>query len=98
MASALKEYIVLGVKTNLGFLIRVMQNDEFKKAEIDTGFIERHPELLTPMTDDIESSLIAAAICIDNFQEKGQDTGTGKPTSNWKIFSRRLGVSRNMMI
>jgi len=98
MASALREYIVLGVKTNLGFLIRVMQNDEFRKADIDTGFIERHPELLTPDTDNIESSLIAAAICIDNFQEKGQDTGAGKPTSNWKILSRRLGVSRNMMI
>jgi acetyl-CoA carboxylase biotin carboxylase subunit len=98
MASTLREYFVLGVKTNIGFLIRVMENEEFKKADIDTGFIERHPELLTPLEDKIDSALIAAAISIEEFQQKDEGDGLAKPVSNWKLLARKLGVSRNSML
>lgn len=98
MASSLREYYVLGVKTNIGFLIRVMENEEFKNADFDTGFIERHPELLTPENDGIEPALIAAAICIDKFQQPDKADGLAKPTSNWKLMARRLGVSRNSIL
>ena len=97
MASALREYVVLGVKTNIGFLIRVMKDEEFQKAEIDTGFIDRHPELLTSNSDKTAPALIAAALAMDNaVPENGESEG--KPTSNWKLFARRLGVSRNSLL
>ena len=97
MASALTEYIVLGVKTNIGFLIRVMRDDEFKKADIDTGFIERHPELLTSNSAKPEPALIAAALAMNNSTPESRESG-GKPTSNWKLLARRLGVSRNSLL
>ena len=68
MASALTEYIVLGVKTNIGFLIRVMNNEDFRQGKLDTGFIERHPELLTPGEVDIEPAVIAAALAVEDFE------------------------------
>lgn len=91
MASALTEYIVLGVKTNIGFLIRVMRDEEFKKADIDTGFIERHPELLTSNSVKTEPALIAAALAMNNSTPESRDS-VGKPTSNWKLLARRLSV------
>ncbi|HKQ32084.1 MAG TPA: acetyl-CoA carboxylase biotin carboxylase subunit [Thermodesulfobacteriota bacterium] len=93
MESALREYIVLGVKTNIGFLIRVMNNEEFRKGKIDTGFIERHPELLKPTVLDIEPALITAALSMSSAESAAQTAQ--KPASNWKLFGRRSGVSRS---
>jgi len=92
MGSALNEYIVLGVRTNIGFLRRVMENDEFIRGEIDTGFIERHPELLKANGSGIEHALIAAALVMRN-STKEAETSKQAPVSNWKLYSRKLGVS-----
>jgi acetyl-CoA carboxylase, biotin carboxylase subunit len=93
MECALREYIVLGVKTNIGFLIRVMSDDEFRKGKIDTGFIERHPELLKPSSLETEPALIAAALSMYNSESVSQ--AAQNPASNWKLSGRRLGVSRS---
>ena len=42
---SLSELKVGGVKTNIGFLLNVLNTDEFLKGTCDTGFIEEHPEL-----------------------------------------------------
>jgi len=96
MASALKEYVVLGVKTNIGFLIRVMNNEEFRQGKFDTGFIERHPELLTAGEVDIEPAIIAAALAIEDSEETIEsDKG---PQSNWKLLGRKAGLSGGTLI
>ncbi len=91
MSSALKEYFILGVKTNIGFLKRVMENEEFQRADIDTGFIDRHPELLKTQISNLEQLLIGAALCA----EKPTATSTTKTTpsvSNWKLLARKMGI------
>ncbi len=98
MKTALREYVALGVKTNIGFLLRVMDNDEFMRGEIDTGFIERHPELLTSSGGNIELALVAAAIGMRNSAKKEVEASKQTPVSNWKMFGRKLAVSRNTMI
>ncbi len=98
MTSALKEYIVMGVKTNLGFLIRVMGDDEFKKAAIDTNYIERHPELLKPDSEKIEQVLIASALVMQNTTVEDSGGEKSNTSSNWKTFSRRMSVSGNPLI
>jgi pyruvate carboxylase len=42
---ALKELKVRGVKTNIPFLINVLNHEEFLKGKCDTGFISNNPEL-----------------------------------------------------
>lgn len=94
MASALGEYMVLGTKTNIGFLIRVMKNDEFLKADIDTGFIDRHPELLAPGGEGKRKAAVAAALALHFGSAPSSESGGGKTVSGWKSFARRLGVLR----
>jgi len=94
MKSALGEYIVLGVKTNIGFLIRVMSNEEFQEGKIDTGFIERHQDLLRPAELDTETALIAASLAMYS-SDGEEEKASKKPTSNWKQYARRVGVSRS---
>ncbi|EJO5347664.1 pyruvate carboxylase [Clostridium botulinum] len=51
---AIKEFKIDGVKTNIGFLINVLNHEEFKKGQCDTNFIEKNPQLfeITSKTND----------------------------------------------
>jgi len=40
------EFRVRGVKTNIGFLINLLENDTFKNGEATVSFIQDHPKLL----------------------------------------------------
>jgi len=46
MRRALKEYIILGVSTNIPFHRAVMEEEDFKKGNISTHYIEDHKEYL----------------------------------------------------
>lgn len=92
MKSALLEYIVLGVRTNIGFLIRVMDSEEFIKADIDTGFIERHPELLNPEDIDNQPALIAAAMIMNNTVSSDESVNGKATGSNWKLHGRKMAL------
>ena len=42
---ALREFALLGCKTNTGFLRRLLNHAAFVKGEIHTGFLDAHPEI-----------------------------------------------------
>ncbi len=46
MARALVEFRIRGVKTNVPFLINVINNHDFQQGKARVSFIENHPELL----------------------------------------------------
>ncbi|XP_005101885.1 pyruvate carboxylase, mitochondrial isoform X1 [Aplysia californica] len=45
MLRALREFRIRGVKTNIPFLLNVLQNDTFLKGSVDTYFIDENPGL-----------------------------------------------------
>lgn len=51
---AIKESNITGVKTNVDFLINVLNNEEFKKGTCDTNFISDNPQLfdIKPRSDE----------------------------------------------
>ena len=57
----LDEFAVGGVKTNLGFVRRILAHPAFAAAELDTGFITRHQDTLLPPASDLSSSFWRAA-------------------------------------
>ena len=63
LASALAEYEVVGVQTNLALLQAIAASPAFTAAELDTGFIARHAAELSepPVTRDAEAAIWAAA-------------------------------------
>ncbi|PIA70030.1 acetyl/propionyl/methylcrotonyl-CoA carboxylase subunit alpha [Pseudomonas sediminis] len=48
LLAMLDDTLVGGVKTNLAFLRRILAHPAFAAAELDTGFIPRHQQLLLP--------------------------------------------------
>lgn len=43
---ALSEMIIYGVKTTIPFYLEILKTDKFKQADINTGFIDQHPQLM----------------------------------------------------
>ena len=48
MGQALDSFIIEGVTTTIPFLSRIIRHPEFVAGQVDTKFLERHPELLRP--------------------------------------------------
>ncbi|HEY7684210.1 MAG TPA: acetyl-CoA carboxylase biotin carboxylase subunit [Gemmatimonadales bacterium] len=48
MGQALDSFIIEGVTTTIPFLSRIIRHPEFIAGQVDTKFLERHPELLRP--------------------------------------------------
>ncbi len=49
---ALREVKILGVKTNIGFLLNVLNHETFRNGQCDTGFIADNPSLLNVRSGD----------------------------------------------
>jgi propionyl-CoA carboxylase alpha chain len=65
LASALARTKVHGLTTNRDLLVRVLRHPAFLTGQIDTGMLERHPEVFAPLLSSVEAvrlSCLAAAL------------------------------------
>ncbi|MGC4769544.1 biotin carboxylase N-terminal domain-containing protein [Micromonospora sp. DT44] len=64
LAGALARAEIHGVATNRDLLVRVLGSPEFAAGEIDTGFLDRHPEVFAPLlpADQLPVTALAAAL------------------------------------
>ncbi|MEO5694985.1 MAG: acetyl/propionyl/methylcrotonyl-CoA carboxylase subunit alpha [Usitatibacter sp.] len=89
MQSALAETTLLGVKTNLAFLERVVRHPAFLAGETDTGFIERHRAELLPSESEVPlEALVAAASRVFLDEQMDIDAAPASPwndTGGWRL-------------
>ncbi|HTJ94870.1 MAG TPA: biotin carboxylase N-terminal domain-containing protein, partial [Pararobbsia sp.] len=78
MLAALREYEVIGVSTNLSFLRRLVASTPFSNADLDTGLIERHRDVLFPAARPAPTIATAAAIAVMLDREASPTTGAGR--------------------
>jgi len=93
MARALGEYKIGGIKTNLWFHRQLMTHAAFLAAELDTGFIDRHPELLQRRETDQHADLALAAAAIKHFKDERkramrEEAQPAAEANGWKDFNR----------
>ncbi|MBO3743545.1 ATP-binding protein [Actinoplanes flavus] len=65
LASALARAHLHGVVSNRDLLVRVLRHDAFRAGEVDTGFLDRHPEVFAPLLSSVDAvrlSCLAAAL------------------------------------
>jgi 3-methylcrotonyl-CoA carboxylase alpha subunit len=95
---ALAETAVLGVGTNLEFLVRVAAHPEFVSGAVDTGFIERHrATLMPPRRPAPDTVLVAVALFRLLAREdaaRAAASRSGDPFSPWaRVDGWRLSGS-----
>ena len=64
LVAALDGMVVEGFKSNRAFLARLANHPAFRAGEVDTGFIARHADALTPATQVPEAALLLAALAM----------------------------------
>lgn len=98
MINALSEYIIHGIKTNIGYLTKLLQNPAFIENKISTAFCDRH-------TSDIVSSikkdklkvpffLPVVGFLLSNLHKRYHD---GMITPGSKNVWKDIGYWRNLM-
>jgi propionyl-CoA carboxylase alpha chain len=85
LARALAETRVHGITTNRDLLVGVLREAEFRAGEIDTGYLGRHPELVTPAVDDAVVALHAAAVALADQAGRRATARVQRPVpSGWR--------------
>jgi 3-methylcrotonyl-CoA carboxylase alpha subunit len=88
----LEETDVRGVVTNIPFLAALVTHPDVRKNAIDTGFIERHLQQLTPATpapSDLELAAAVAAILDHEAQSSQADVHSPWRVSGWMPVGQR---------
>ena len=91
MIWALSRYVVLGVTTNISFLKKVLEHDEFKKGNVTTHFIDNYFKDWTVSKESLPIDAIIALAVYDSMHKKTQDIVRYKeadPHSPWKHVGR----------
>ncbi len=99
MELALKQYIILGVTTNIPFLRDVITHEAFRQGETTTNFVEKHFADWQPASEVPDMALVAATLSemltgtqTDN--RGSQEVTTSDPYSPWGQLSQ-FRVGRN---
>jgi len=103
LSRALSEYVIGGIRTNLGLFQRILDDKDFRQAHIDTGYLDRlltQPKTARPSHGAEQAALLAAAIF-----ESMKSTGEQSVKTNgarakdqdvaahgWKALGRRDGL------
>ncbi len=101
LTRAFGEYFVGGIKTNISLFRRILRDEDFRAARLDTGFLDRMLQRKENEAAD-PNAAEAAAVAAGVFASLGsasQQAATGEPGgassaiapsgSNWKKASRR---------
>jgi acetyl-CoA carboxylase, biotin carboxylase subunit len=95
MLRALDEYVIGGIKTNIGLFRRILTDEDFRAARIDTGYLER---LLTAQAATVEEDVpedvvaLAAALFAASAQRETALVADAAVESRWAEAGRREGL------
>ena len=85
LSRALSEFHVEGVRTNLTFLSKLATSQPFRMAQIDTGFIDKHQQLLfVEPAPELDSAIPMAALVLSMAKHKTLGSPRNDPYSPWQ--------------
>ena len=98
MITALSDYIIHGIKTNIVYLIRLLQNPAFIENKISTAFCDRHTaEIVASIRKDkakVPFYLPVIAFLLSNLNKKYTN---GAITPGYSNVWKDIGYWRNVM-
>ncbi len=96
---ALDEYVIGGIRSNLGLFRRILSDADFKAARIDTGYLDRllaGNGTTAENADYPASAALVAAALFESMRSPNGTTSDQNSTksemSNWKQTARREGL------
>jgi len=95
MLRALEEYVIGGIKTNIGLFRRILTDADFRGARIDTGYLERllgtGPAVVEGIVPE-DVVALAAAIFVASAKQETVVVADATAESRWAEAGRREGL------
>ncbi|HEX4583894.1 MAG TPA: biotin carboxylase N-terminal domain-containing protein [Burkholderiaceae bacterium] len=86
MREALQQTILVGLTSNVEFLVRLVRNADFSSGRVDTGLIGREMPSLTDPGDPFEPHLVAAALAHVLVEEaRAQSADPWSNRQGWRL-------------
>ncbi len=95
MERALKEYQIVGVKTNIAFLEAILAHKDFRRGHYDTGMIERDIASLRQKSHEGYDEIAALAAVVHQAQKKNVplvSSAVATTVSPWRLVGRKEGM------
>jgi len=80
MKRALDTFVLLGVRTNIEFLHRVISTADFASGKLDTGFLNQHPKVFIA-AEGVPYEAILAASLPPRAETRREAAGEGSGTT-----------------
>jgi acetyl-CoA carboxylase biotin carboxylase subunit len=80
LVAALRDYPILGVRTNIAFLIGVLEHPRFRAGDVDTGFLDR--EVFANISAELPGFLLEAIQKIDVSPSAGLEARSPEPEAD----------------
>jgi acetyl/propionyl-CoA carboxylase alpha subunit len=97
MARALREFLILGVRTSIPLHRWLMDHPAVRAGEVDTGWLEREWSLPADDEQEVLQAAIAAALLVDGQRSPPIASPNGAaskgPQSAWRLAARRSALS-----
>jgi acetyl-CoA carboxylase biotin carboxylase subunit len=88
MARALDEYHISGVRNNLAFFRRVMDDPHFREGRLSTGFIAGFEQRAAAPPPDMALAGIAAAVAAVHSRSREPESAPRESFSRWRLEGR----------
>jgi acetyl/propionyl-CoA carboxylase alpha subunit len=90
LIAALRGYPVLGIRTNIPYLLRILEHPRFQSGNVDTGFLESESDALAEGADTVIPAPVMAALAAHD--EATTNRGPlGQPHAEWDPWRRISG-------
>ena len=91
--AALRQFPILGVRTNVAFLIRTLEHPAFRAGDLHTGFVDEHLPSLLEKTEPSEL-VLSVARAVQSSRDLGPSAATGAALAAFDPWSRLEGWGR----
>jgi acetyl-CoA carboxylase biotin carboxylase subunit len=91
--AALRQFPILGVRTNVAFLIRTLEHPAFRAGDLHTGFVDEHLPSLLEKTEPSEL-VLSVARAAQSSRDVGPSAATGATMAAVDPWSRLEGWGR----
>jgi acetyl-CoA carboxylase, biotin carboxylase subunit len=95
MLRALDEYVIGGIKTNIGLFRRILTDADFRAARIDTGYLERLLAAGPPVVEEsVPADVVAVSAALFAMSAKRETAvvADAAAESRWAETGRREGL------
>ncbi|MEO8380497.1 MAG: biotin carboxylase N-terminal domain-containing protein [Acidobacteriota bacterium] len=86
MSRALRDYVILGTRTNTSWLRRVITHPAFRDGRVSTRFLQDHEAELQPRVPDAVPDIAAA---LASLPRRAPATAQARVASVWELVGRR---------